>query len=502
MSSFSLSGGVEVYGFISPTDTNDQYPVIDPLYGIDGLRNVNTLSDLDLIPTLRRRAGMVVGVSGGTSYYKLNLPPWTNTFSDWSTFNSGGSGTTISGEYLPLSGGTVSGSTNFTNGLTANTISATTYENLPLDVFVTGGTFSGGDIIFTNNSGVTFSVSGISSFDTFVTGFSYNNNTFTISQNSGSSLSATINSVTGLTSSGTIQSSVISASTYQNLPADIFITGGTFNSNTDTLTLGRSSGSSITITGFTDTFVTGATFSGTSLIISRNESQPNITATISTVSLSGALASVSFNIATTGSISASTFSGGTFIGNGSGLTGITDFYVTGGTFSGGTLTLNRQNGSLIVTGFTSTDTFTTAFTYSNNVFTINRNQSLPALTATINSVTGWTVNGNTNITGNLVVTGTSSLNGTISSSGLAGSTDRMVQVSSGGTISATAEIISGYITSGGTVALLLDNNSNWDINGNYSGTTITGTYQGQKHYNANYFYEAVADNLFIRLIRG
>ena len=389
MSSFSLSGGVEVYGFISPTDTNDQYPVIDPLYGIDGLRNVNTLSDLDLIPTLRRRAGMVVGVSGGTSYYKLNLPPWTNTFSDWSIFNSGSSGGTISGDYLPLSGGTVSGSTNFTNGLTANTIS--------------GGTFFG------NGSG---------------------------------------------------------------------------------------------LTGLTDIYVTGATFSGTSLIISRNESQPNITATISTVSLSGALASVSFNIATTGSISASTFSGGTFIGNGSGLTGITDFYVTGGTFSGGTLTLNRQNGSLIVTGFTSTDTFTTAFTYSNNVFTINRNQSLPALTATINSVTGWTVNGNTNITGNLVVTGTSSLNGTISSSGLAGSTDRMVQVSSGGTISATAEIISGYITSGGTVALLLDNNSNWDINGNYSGTTITGTYQGQKHYNANYFYEAVADNLFIRLIRG
>ena len=389
MGSFSLSGGVEVFGFISPSDTTDQYPVIDPLYGIDGLRNVDTISDLNLIPTLRRRAGMVVGVGGGTSYYKLNLPPWTNTFSDWSTFNSGGSGTTISGEYLPLSGGTVSGSTNFTNGLTANTIS--------------GGTFFG------NGSG---------------------------------------------------------------------------------------------LTGLTDIYVTGATFSGTSLIISRNESQPNITATISTVSLSGALASVSFNIATTGSISASTFSGGTFIGNGSGLTGITDFYVTGGTFSGGTLTLNRQNGSLIVTGFTSTDTFTTAFTYSNNVFTINRNQSLPALTATINSVTGWTVNGNTNITSNLVVTGTSSLNGTISSSGLAGSTNRMVQVSSGGTISATAEIISGYITSGGTVALLLDNNSNWDINGNYSGTTITGTYQGQKHYNANYFYEAVADNLFIRLIRG
>ncbi len=355
MGSFSLSGGVEVFGFISPSNTTDQYPVIDPLYGIDGLRNVDNLSDLNLIPTLRRRAGMVVGVSGGTTYYKLNSPPWNNSLSDWSIFSSGGG---VSGDYLPLSGGTVTGTTFFTNGLSANTIS--------------GGAFYG------NGSG---------------------------------------------------------------------------------------------LTGLTDIYVTGATFSGTSLIISRNESQPNITATISTVSLSGALASVSFNIATSGSISASTFSGGTFIGNGSGLTG-------------------------------TTDTFTTAFTYSNNVFTINRNQSLPALTATINSVTGWTVNGNTNITGNLVVTGTSALNGTISSSGLAGSTDRMVQVSSGGTISATAEIVSGYITSGGTAALLLDNNSNWDINGNYTGSTITGTYQGQKHYNANYFYEAVADNLFIRLIRG
>ena len=71
--SFSLSGGVEVIGFISPTEITDQYPVIGPLYGIDGLRNVDTLTDLNLIPTLRRRAGMLVGVSGGTDYYKLNF---------------------------------------------------------------------------------------------------------------------------------------------------------------------------------------------------------------------------------------------------------------------------------------------------------------------------------------------------------------------------------------------------------------------------------------------
>ena len=38
----------------------------------------------------------------------------------------------ISGDYLSLSGGTVSGDTIFTSGLTATTISATTYQNLPV----------------------------------------------------------------------------------------------------------------------------------------------------------------------------------------------------------------------------------------------------------------------------------------------------------------------------------------------------------------------------------
>lgn len=90
--SFSLSGGVEVYGFIAPTEITDQYPVIDPLYGIDGFRNVNTLSDLNSIPNLRRRAGMVVGVGGGSQYYKLNLGPWNGTITDWSLFQTGGGG--------------------------------------------------------------------------------------------------------------------------------------------------------------------------------------------------------------------------------------------------------------------------------------------------------------------------------------------------------------------------------------------------------------------------
>jgi len=69
-----------------------------------------------------------------------------------------------------FTGGTVSGATSFTNGLTANTISATTYQNLPTDIRVTGGTYSGSTIIFTNNTGGTFSVTGITTSSAFTGG--------------------------------------------------------------------------------------------------------------------------------------------------------------------------------------------------------------------------------------------------------------------------------------------------------------------------------------------
>ena len=59
-----------------------------------------------------------------------------------------------------FTGGTVSGETNFTNGLTSTTISATTYFGLPTDVFVTGGTYSDGTSTFTNNTGGTFNLTG------------------------------------------------------------------------------------------------------------------------------------------------------------------------------------------------------------------------------------------------------------------------------------------------------------------------------------------------------
>ena len=114
--------GVKVTGVIVPSDTLDTYAVIDPIYGIDGLRNLSGgTSALSGITSDRRRAGMLVGVNNGANYYKLNPAPWNNTISDWTPFSLGSA----------FTGGTVTGSTSFTGGLSANTFSATTYQNLP-----------------------------------------------------------------------------------------------------------------------------------------------------------------------------------------------------------------------------------------------------------------------------------------------------------------------------------------------------------------------------------
>lgn len=60
--------------------------------------------------------------------------------------------------------------------------------------------------------------------------------------------------------------------------------------------------------------------------------------------------------------------------------------------------------------------YTTAFTYSNNVFTIKQTGQSD-LTATINSVTGWTVNGNQTVTGNTSLQGVTATTASISGSG-------------------------------------------------------------------------------------
>jgi len=77
----------------------------------------------------------------------------------------------FSGGSSSFSGGTVNGSTTFTNGLSANTISATTITingvSITGDTFVTGGTYTNGDINFNYNTGGGFVVTGITSINPF-----------------------------------------------------------------------------------------------------------------------------------------------------------------------------------------------------------------------------------------------------------------------------------------------------------------------------------------------
>jgi hypothetical protein len=92
---------VQVTGVISPVSLVDTYPVIDPAFGIDGLRCVGSLNEMYNIPISRRRGGMIVGVQNNTNnttdYYTLKTGvTWsvgTPSIIDWTPFGGTNSAT-------------------------------------------------------------------------------------------------------------------------------------------------------------------------------------------------------------------------------------------------------------------------------------------------------------------------------------------------------------------------------------------------------------------------
>ena len=333
--SFSLSGGVEVYGFIAPTEITDEYPVIDPLYGIDGFRNVDTLSDLDNIPNLRRRAGMVVGVSGGTQYYKLNPAPWSGVFSDWSLFQIGSGGGTFTG-------GTVTGPTNFTNGLSANTLTVNDVI-ITGDTYTTGGTYSNGTIDFYYNTGGSYQVTGLytgqtSYVNSLTTGIGLSADTTTgdiTIINTEPDQVVTISGGTGILTGGTYPNFIIE----NTLPDQTVV----LNNGTNINVTGIYPNFTIDVTGLTDnnTFTTGFTYQDNTFTISDNSGNTfNTTIDVMT------------GLTINGILSATTYQN---------LPPSTDYYVTGGTYdyTGGTVTLNRNDGNNVsITGFNYNDIWT------------------------------------------------------------------------------------------------------------------------------------------------
>jgi hypothetical protein len=442
---------------------------------------------------------------------------------------------------------------NTTGSISATSVSATTYLNLPIDVRVTGGTYNSGVATFTNNTGGTFNVNGFftGSTDVFVTGGTYNNNTFTYTNNTGGTFSVNFNTLTGLTVNGDLivtgdtVMSAVTASTISEVDYIDFTTTFTgsvpssriaWSAEYGTLVLGLNGGTTTNLVGQeTLYYVKNQTTPGPGFTINRGQ----VAAAIGTVGsgasgriraglgiANGTIPDITImgiatenitngddgyvtafgkvrDINTTGSLYGESWSAGTIL------------YVSH-TVAGGLTKFEPPSPNLkipiaiVINSDASNGILFVRPTFRSKLSDLYdvqvSGQTNGDLLVYNSGTTTWSftksMNGNYNINGNITISGNSQLNGQISSNNLSGSTDRLLQVSSGGTFTATTQVISAYITSGATVANLLDDTNNWDINGNYTGTTITNTFQGQKHYNPSYFFEAVDDNLWIRLIRG
>jgi hypothetical protein len=103
-----MAGEVPISGLLSPNSPLDVYAVIDPIYGIDGLRSVASASMMYQIPLQRQRVGMLVYVQEEGNYYKLTTASYPGVF-EIANFG-GGSGSVVTQSYNSYTG-SFSGST-------------------------------------------------------------------------------------------------------------------------------------------------------------------------------------------------------------------------------------------------------------------------------------------------------------------------------------------------------------------------------------------------------
>lgn len=164
--------------------------------------------------------------------------------------------------------------------------------------------------------------------------------------------------------------------------------------------------------------------------------------------------------------------------------GVADRGVIG--FSGGSGDLQiRVNGA---TNLSSGTLSTTFFSNGNVGIGVSSNNNSYKLQVSGNTIiySGLTANTITSDSLSEIVTGTT----------------RLVEATSGGTLTATKTIVNSFILDPTAIAILEDISS-WDINGQFvSSAVISNTYQGQSYYNSNYYFVAVDNNIWIRLIRG
>lgn len=325
------------------------------------------------------------------------------------------------------------------------------------DVYVTGGTMNAGlgTATFTNNTGGTFQVTGFTTSGgaAGVTAVTVNNNVITVVTNGGGTTNSTINAVTAgtyNTTAGTIN--LIGSGTLGSIPGiqTIYVTDGTIASNR-TVSLSSNTLTFSSLTQSTLLTLTGSNVGiGISPILATNPltvsaaTNPLKIIGIAQTGVDGRILSSDANgvihfrtdvLTGITSLCAATLTNNiiTTIFNGGSATATTINAATGGTLSNGTITLAGSGTLSTITGIPLATPFVSAFTYSNNVFTILNNTG-GTLTALINTVTGFTVNGVLTVTGNTFITGNTLVGGNVTATNLFTSPTGLATIGTGGLI--------------------------------------------------------------------
>jgi len=381
-----------------------------------------TTFDVDLSSLISSVSGDTFVVSGNADVATSQL---TFTYNTGGTFTVTNSAALFSDNDINVTGGTYD---NNTGCVTFTTNSGTSFDVCGFvtgltDTFTTGSTLVGETIQFdsnvfgTNYYNVSLSpvLSGKTNNSTFN---SYTSSTETIlnSKVSGATNLSTTGlfaqkngdnlEFKGLTSTGgtvTITNDSTTVNLEVIIPPDTntFVTGGTYNESTDTITFTNNTGGTFNVTGVTDTFTTGSTYdNGTALATFTRNDGNSYTLDLSTIdvndtfSTGGTVTQNSSNNENNQTIQ--------IVGNDGfnsyNITGVTDTFTTGGTYDNGTalITFDKNDGTSYNVDLSTldlNDTFITGFTYNDaNTFTLNRNDGVDISTS-INIVTGLTVNG-------------------------------------------------------------------------------------------------------------
>ena len=374
----------------------------------------------DNISSGRRRLGMLVYVHETERTYQYTIP-------NYETLWNAASGSTTETTYGTNVTTSTPGGVDFINAWLDDSVegvSGVTRDNARWRVFwgtdwqITGGTYTSetGTLALNNNTGGTVNITGFTSgggTDTYITGgtITYNSEgRLRLSLNNDSNVDITgLTSITGATLVGSTLTlsdnlgSSVSVSGFTTVNSDTYITGATYTESTGILTLGRNDGQNVGAGGWS--YVKTITENNNNLTVTDNAGNATLIGI-------DAITGLGYNDwGLTGTTS------GTLIYLGTELP-----FITGGTYSNGTITLGVNGGlesSISITGIDGDDTYLTGATYTPTTLTLGMSDS------TVFNVTGFAPE----ITGGTYSNGTITLNdntnGSVSITGITFSSDNI-----------------------------------------------------------------------------